>query len=401
MLRHGALWLSLSLFISLSFPSAQAAEKLKDWTLLVYLNGHNNLDEFGAINIKQMEKVGSTDKVNVVVQWASMAAPKTKRLYITKSDSATVVTSPVVQELDPVDMGDPESLLAFVRWAKANYPARHYFIDIWNHGSGWHNVTAKGGQIHSTDISWDERFATHITTKQLGAAIRGSAAILGQKVDIYGSDACLMAMGEVAGEMKDSVSVFVGAQETEPSLGWPYDTILEAWNKLPSASPDQVGALTVQEYTKSYSGGENGSEEVTLSAFRMSEWARFESAFQQFSTEMRGISAADMAAALRVAGNTQSFYYSDYKDLFHFTEGLSAAGFGGVKANTLTVLQNAVRAMVVANGVTNNYRNSHGISIWLPDDRYDYDRYKTIYENLAFNQSTGWGQALRRMFSSR
>ena len=51
----------------------------KEWTFLLYLNGNNNLDSFGKLNINQMEAAGSSDAVNLVVQWASLANRDTRR----------------------------------------------------------------------------------------------------------------------------------------------------------------------------------------------------------------------------------------------------------------------------------------------------------------------------------
>src|SRR5271168_2763659 len=51
--------------------SVKAATPIRDWTMLVYLNGDNNLDSFGTTNLLAMETVGSTANINVVVQWAS------------------------------------------------------------------------------------------------------------------------------------------------------------------------------------------------------------------------------------------------------------------------------------------------------------------------------------------
>jgi len=75
-----------------------------------------------------------------------------------------------------------------------------------------------------------------ITTKQLGQALKESAAIIGHPVDVYGSDACLMAMAEVAHEMADSVNVYVGSQEVEPGAGWPYGDFLKLWTAKPTAT---------------------------------------------------------------------------------------------------------------------------------------------------------------------
>jgi hypothetical protein len=68
---------AIALF-SLFSTSALAGTPTKEWTFLVFLNGHNNLDSYGTLDLLEMEKVGSTDRVNVVVQWASASSESTK-----------------------------------------------------------------------------------------------------------------------------------------------------------------------------------------------------------------------------------------------------------------------------------------------------------------------------------
>lgn len=35
------------------------------------------------------------------------------------------------------DTGDPAVLIDFLSWGIRRYPARRYFVVIWNHGEGW------------------------------------------------------------------------------------------------------------------------------------------------------------------------------------------------------------------------------------------------------------------------
>ena len=34
-------------------------------------------------------------------------------------------------------MGNPDTLVNFVTWARDNYSAKHYFLSILDHGGGW------------------------------------------------------------------------------------------------------------------------------------------------------------------------------------------------------------------------------------------------------------------------
>ncbi len=47
-----------------------------------------------------------------------------------------------------------------------------------------------------------------------------------RNLDILGMDACYMAMGEVAYQVRESVDILIGAEGLEAEFGWPYRRIL-------------------------------------------------------------------------------------------------------------------------------------------------------------------------------
>ncbi len=62
-----------------------SASTEKQWTIMVYLAGDNNLDGAGVTDLEEMKKVGSTDHVNILAQFdRSGANVATKRYYIRK-----------------------------------------------------------------------------------------------------------------------------------------------------------------------------------------------------------------------------------------------------------------------------------------------------------------------------
>ena len=60
-------------------PVQLPVQPRKEWTFLIFLNGNNNLNRFGRDNLIDMEKVGSTDQLNIVVQWADIEYKKTQQ----------------------------------------------------------------------------------------------------------------------------------------------------------------------------------------------------------------------------------------------------------------------------------------------------------------------------------
>lgn len=371
-----------------------AAEPIRDWTFLIFMNGNNNLDSYGAFNINQMETVGSTDKINIVVQWASMSASSVKRVFIKKDNDINKVTSPVVQDVGNVDMGDYKSLVDFVRWGVAHYPANHYFIDVWDHGGGWHLKTALSAEMRAKDISWDDKSNHYIKTEELAEAMRESAQIIGHNVDVYGSDACLMGMAEVADQMSGVVDTYIGSEETEPLKGWPYDVLLSKWNALAHATGSDIAKILVKEYVKAYSGGEFGSDNGTMSAFDMSQLAQFDGAMKNFATAVRKLDPSAQSKLLAATQNAQRYTDSDYADLLDTLVNISSAGVEGLGQSTIQELQEATKQLVIASAATESLAKSQGLSIWLPTDNYTYASYSDRYNAMHFQADTGWGDTL-------
>ena len=93
----------------------------KQWTILVYMAGDNNLDGAGVTDLQEMKQVGSNASINVICQF-DREGPKltTNRYYLTKGGA---VEKDVVQKLGETNTGDPKVLSDFVTWGAKNYPA--------------------------------------------------------------------------------------------------------------------------------------------------------------------------------------------------------------------------------------------------------------------------------------
>ncbi len=384
----------LSFIAVVSFSFAAKADSLteKDWTFLLFLNGHNSLSSFGDMNLIDMEKTGSTDRVNYVVQWGKMDDTKTRRLLVKKSNDQTKVTSPTIMSLENNDMGDYKNLIEFVRWGVEKFPAKHYFISVWNHGSGWKRLRVDGN-MHISDISYDDNTGNKITTEQLGLAMAESKKIIGHNIDIYGSDACLMQMVEVATEMKDSVDYFVGSQETEPGEGWPYAPFMEKWSAAPSQTPAEISVLLSKEYLKAYSGGVYGNKEVTFSALDVSKLDAFISSSRDLAAHLKSLGVESLKKIKTEAANVQAFYYSDYVDYGDFVNRVKALPIA--KESKLFEQANAdLKSLVLTTDNSSSFAHATGISIWMPNsDTSDMAR----YSGLEYSKLSGWDIFLQAM----
>lgn len=378
-------------FITVGAKAAPLAEK--EWTFLLFLNGHNNLSSYGHMNLKDMEKTGSTDQLNMVVEWGQYDEEMTHRMLIKKSTDPSKVTSPIVMSLKDHDMGDYRNLVDFVKWGVENYPAKRYFVAVWNHGSGWHFQNTRDVNFQPTDISFDDHTGNTITTEQLGVAMNEIKNFIGRKVDIYGSDACLMQMVEVAAEMKDSVSYFLGSQDTEPAEGWGYEALMKGWAANPTMSPAEVGALLSKTYLKAYSGGAYGTKDVTFSVLDVTKLNTLMASTTKLAASLSAMDAASMSKVKAAMSSVQDFYYSDYKDYGSFLKVIEALPIQK-DMKLISQVKADLQASIVTVDSSNYFKNATGLSIWIPNYvSSDMGR----YTGLVFDKETQWSVFLNKV----
>ena len=364
---------------------AAQKDKTASWTIMVFVNAKNNLEKFGLGDVNEMEKVGSTDKVKIAVELGRMSTYdhsdggwKGGRRYIIKKDSdASRITSPALQEIAKADMGDWRHLVDFVKWAQTNAPAQRYMLIVWNHGSGW-NIQ-RSGDFSTRGISYDDETGHHITTADLGKAL-GSMG----KIDVYGSDACLMQMAEVDYQIKDSVDYIVGSEETEPGDGYTYDKLLGPLAGNPSMAPSELAKLAAQAYTDHYVSIGQGA---TQSAIRAAALPELRAALDEWTGAVMNANEADVVKSALSA--TQTFYYSDNKDLLDFIKRVDGATKNGALRSKGEQLEKLLgEQVIIHNAATGDaYANAKGLAVYLPDNGYN-----SSYDTLAWSKDGRWAQ---------
>jgi hypothetical protein len=278
---------SIYLFSSSWLPQATAEptpNQIADWTIMVYLNGDNNLKPFALMNFKQMAKVGSTERIHVVVQFDSIAKydftppvwAQTLRFHMAVVGPSSQPTRPVPNDAlkssdgginQELDMGSGQTLSNFVEWAATKYRARKYALIIWDHGQGYRADPA-GKQVRVfrsatlspfRTVSNDETNRSQLYVRDIQNSLMASLQKLATnnvlsrpRLDLIGFDACLMAMVETAYAMRQAADVMVGSQDLEPGEGWHYDDWLAQLVGHPEMDGTSLGKVLVQSYRKAY-----------------------------------------------------------------------------------------------------------------------------------------------------
>jgi hypothetical protein len=403
----------------------------KAWTVLVWMAGDNDLEQYAKADLAEMKKVASTDAVNVIAQVDTMRDDKTRR-YVLRP--GTSIDADVVDDLGATNTGDPRVAIDFFTWGIKRYPARHYLAVLWNHGSGidetdvYRAAAQHGVQVQhrapvrssaaprsrvrailssrhrralfSTTIAtavgvrgiaYDDTARDFLDNAELKRVLAQVATATGRKIDVLGFDACLMNMIEVAYQLKTSASFIVGSEETEPGDGWPYDTVLAALATSPSMTPRQLGAAVVQRYAASYA-----HDDVTLSVLDVS---RVDAAARAVDALGASLETAirkpvEYAAVTKAIQATQHYELDDFLDLQDLcTQILARTKSAAVKKAaqaTIASLQDAPGLVAAEKHKGRTVTRSHGITIYFP--RGDVT---VAYDKLDFARATRWGRFIR------
>lgn len=371
---------ALLVSLVLSLGTAYGATP-KAWTFIVFMNGDNNLDSFGDLNLSQMKTVGSTDAVNIIVLRDRYNQSTTAKIYYVQKGSLKTVKDYGKN----IDMGDWHQTVELFKFSAENYPADRYAFVVWDHGGGW----KKRSRQVFRDISWDDHTGNFITTPQLAQAMAEMKVINnGKKIDLLGMDACLMQMAEVVTQVAPSVDAVVASEEVEPGEGWNYKVLSNITND-PTMSALDFGAKISDEFVKA-----NGREVQSSSVSAAGVVAASQSVRELADalTKFDKISKDDLTT---IMSSTQKFDVAAYRDFIDFAKRVGAATEDAELKATAARAETAVRAAIHANFTT--ITDATGLSVWLPS-RYDYPARKDQYKALDWAGLTHWDLLLDKLY---
>ena len=392
-------WIGIvSLIILVAIPAVAHGT----WTFMVYMAGDNDLEKYAIDDFLEMASVVDSTFVNIVVQFDRIPGYDNRhgnwtachRFKITHNMEPTEINAisdwggyPDHGGGREVNMGDPGTLSDFVNWATTEYPATYYALILWNHGSGWRETMKTMGLDREAIKAVCYDFTSPPDVLYM-SEVKRALINMPNKPDLIGFDACLMGMIEVAYHIHSYGSVMVGSEEVEPDCGWPYDDILTALVNNPGMSASTLGTQIVNDYMADADSGN-----YTQSAVDLSKINALASAVDSFAQAL-GYDSDIVNARTDV----ESYYYPEHIDLYHFAYLCQQYSPNStIDSRAQTVMDNVTSA-VIANGHNNTYYpNSHGLAIYFPESKEDYN---SDYESVSVNpfSSTYWDEFLHNYY---
>jgi len=397
----------------------------KKWTVLVYIDGNNNLYAPMYDAMKSLEGLGSNKDVNIVAELGcnpgdrkpssiqEMLIEKTsghKKLetvgrYLVRKDhtESDRITSPKLEDLGKADMGDPKVLSDFLEWGIRKYPAERYAVIFFDHGAGFPGSMS------------DENTHNMIDTTEMKEVMQKAAEAAGQKIDLVNFDACLMAQVEVAHSLKESARFMVASEETERGSAQPLAKVLkdlQEGSQEQAMSAEDLARLFVYESFK-----QNAAETftTTLSAVDLQ---KIDGVVKSADKLAKAIMEGDVDLdAIRDNIKKSEHYcqdiviklYNDYHDLGHFAQLVKndpRISDSKVKEAAGEIMEAMDQAVIAHAHSGKNYRNSTGLSTYLPTN-YGYDpKPKTDsvnfssthdYDLIPYAKETHWDELIKHI----
>lgn len=387
MRKRVACWLVLAVLFSV-FPSVRAHSASPTVTVLLYMNGSDLESEYGAAtqNLEQILSARTNPNVTLLLQtggtrsWNNdYISPRRTQRFERSGDRFALV-----EVMDRVSVGEPDTLAEFIAWGVAHAPADRYILLFWNHGLGpiggfgLDEYYACGIDLYSGDT---------LTLSEMHTGLATAHAATGAQFDLIGFDCCLMASLEVAQVCAPFGQVLVASEESEPEYGWDYRALLNALAGDPGMDAEALGRIIADSYYAQCKRNDVHSD-ATLSVVRLSEISavtqaldqlvlQVDRAFSQVPEDFYGFTQRALRAKA-YGGMTEEEGYVDMVDLDDLAWRLSDQYPAEAEA-----VRAAVQAAVSYQVAGWQQQQASGLAVYLPLRDREY-----FYESLAVYEQT-------------
>lgn len=351
--------------------------KKAKWTIMVYMSGDNNLEEYIVKDLeKELGKIGSTSNVQIVALSDRITGydktrgdwKGTKLFHVTKGMKAN--SENAVSDLGEKSMGSPKTLTDFVSWSKSNYPAENYALYFWGHGWSWHKGFTMEDKTNHDSLDPNE--------------IKNVFDKLG-KIDMVAYDACNMGSIEVESLWYKHAKAIVHSQEFVGGDGIEYDQVLTKLNANPNLKAEDLAIITNKSAA---TNKEKTGSAVILDA----KFVNLIKAVDEWSIALKNGLDTNRKNYEKSFSKAQKFIeLPDDNDLYDLASKISENVSDPIIKSKSTAVMSAVKSVILDEWHIKKYANAHGITISKVKAN---DKEKKYYKTLDFSKNTNWDEFL-------
>ena len=323
-------------------------------TILVYMCGTDleSRSGMGTSDLSEMAKASLGNSLNLLVytggcsRWRNNIVSSSKnQIYKVQNGGLALLE----ENAGTGAMTNPDTLVSFLQYGKANYPADRYDLILWDHG---------GGSL--SGYGYDEKNARSGSMSL--SALNSALAKADMKFDFVGFDACLMATVETASMLSRYADYMIASEETEPGIGWYYTNWLTNYSADPSMATLDIGKNIVDDFVSTCQRQCRG-QSATLSVVDLSELQNtLGTELSAFSQDVIAkIKDGQYQSVANARYGAREFAQSTMIDQIDFVD--FADRCGSSQGNALCkVLMDAVKY----NQTSSNINRAYGLSVYFP-----------------------------------
>ncbi len=362
---------------------------------MVYLHADHNLDPSSVVDMKEMQKIGSSNNFNIVVQWDRSEVSGVQRGVVGQGKFN------VVQKMPELNSDDPKVLAEFISWGIQKYPAQRYGLIMWDHGGQWDggfggDETNKGNGLSVADMR-----------RSIQAGLAQSQQ---KKLEFLSFDTCLMGGLELLGSFADLASIYIANPELDFGDGWEYTNTFGYLKNNPSVPMNLFAAKENEYWAKHHSVDEADILYRAHTAYDSSKLPALLTASKSFSSALTNVweSETDKLATLRSKvleyniDTDEPRAPKNYVDLGHYAALIGKTTADAALKAAAANLQVAIKNSVLAKTLGKNNQAASGISIWMPADNSELpeESVLTAYSSLHKVSDSGWNDFLGTWFGT-
>ncbi|MCK5600077.1 hypothetical protein KAI78_10675 [bacterium] len=256
-----------------------------NWTVMIYLNGDNNLEEYAITDFMEISSaIGTSPNVNIVCQFDRHPGydnaygdwSDARRFYMTTD--MTPSPENAILSLGEVNMGSPAVLSDFIKWSVSSFPADNYALILWDHGNSWYRFSG-------SDLSIDETNSDSLSIA--GGEMRQALSDSGIILSLLGIDACISSTMTLASEVNGYAGFIAANEDYLSSYGWNYSPVINAvFDEDGVISPEELGLSFCREFYRHYEDNAASVEWNSMSLLRMSAYPAIVSSFNLFCSAL-------------------------------------------------------------------------------------------------------------------
>lgn len=425
---------------------------MKDWTIMVYMAGDNNLSEEMVTALTGMKNAmglaDSDKKLNLVAIYDSAypTAP-TAHYNFTKENSGKLLTECIIEYVHTGKKGkasqqnnESPQIIDFVNWATTNWKARNYGLILSGHSDG----------VIGRTMFKDYNPSTALNLAYLKNILLKAKKHLGKdkKFAFLGFDSCLMNMAEVGFELSDVADVLVASQGNVPASGWAYENIftkiIKEVNSTRGLSSETFAKSVVNEFVEFSKDYNVGGRSVNISACDLTKAKDLRKSINSLAAAFNEILTAPIEISDETDKRTaqenallierlkslihkshyysQTFMYEQAVDVADFANSLASncelskkeieflcgrrpdthvadvmyRKLDNIRKKSVKVCE-AVERYIFAHGMCGaEYQFSSGVSIFFPWTLLSLFMIYGRYRNLKFSKNSPWFDFLER-----